>query len=171
MMSRTWKHFSKLLPEPSLERRLHKRAVLYWARTRGTRPVPTVEAFDPSAIEDDLSHGFMLDLRGPGEPTFTAIGPVLEQEAALNGSPVPYDAVSEDSLLKRFARHFPRVLESGSPETAEYDFVTPASYHVLCRGALLPLSSDGRTIDHVYGVISWKSQKIDASAGEQLRST
>src|SRR3546814_14136375 len=47
-----------------------------------------------------------------------------------------------------------------TPVMAEYDFVTNGGYHVLCRGALLPLSSDGVMLDHVYGVISWKSEKI-----------
>ena len=68
--------------------------------------------------------------------------------------------ISANILLMRFASHHERALASGQPETAEYDFVTFAGYHVLCRGALLPLSADGVSLDHVYGVVSWKSEKV-----------
>lgn len=143
----------------ALERRLHKRAVLYWQNALGEHEFVALADFDPQEIEDQSSHGFLLDLRQLGDPIFTYIGPVLEQEAGIVGDQVRFAAVPQSSLLKRFARHYDRVLASRAPETAEYDFMTDAGYHVLCRGALLPLSSDGAIVDHVYGVISWKSEK------------
>lgn len=147
-------------PGPALERRLHKRAVQYWRNALGDREMVALADFDPLAIEDDSSHGFLLNLGMPIEPVFSYIGPVLEQEAGVHGDQVRLAAVPQHSLLRRFASHYLRVLESGQPETAEYDFVTSAGYHVLCRGALLPLSADGVTVDHVYGVVSWKSEKV-----------
>lgn len=144
----------------ALERRLHKRAVQYWRNALGERALVALADFDPHEIEDDSSHGFLLDLRMSAEPILSHIGPVLEQEAGVDGSKISLTAVPARSLLSRFATHYPRVLASGQPETAEYDFVTDAGYHVLCRGALLPLSSDGIMVDHVYGVVSWKSEKI-----------
>lgn len=152
----------RLFPQrgQALERRLHKRAVQYWRDALGGRELVALADFDPLEIEDDSRHGFMLDLRMPAEPIFSHIGPVLEQEAGVDGDQIRLEAVPSHSLLSRFASHYPRVLESGQPETAEYDFVTDAGYHVLCRGALLPLSADGVTVDHVYGVVSWKSEKV-----------
>lgn len=157
----------KLMPEPgrALERRLHKRAVLYWWHARGERELVSLADFDPLEIEDDSSHGFLLDLTTPSDPVFTYVGPVLAQEAGFDGDQVRFAAVPDSSLLMRFARHHPRALASGLPEMAEYDFVTFAGYHVLCRGSLLPLSADGAVVDHVYGVVSWKSEKLaDRSA-------
>lgn len=150
------------LPQPgrALERRLHKRALLYWWHARGERETVALADFDPLEIEDDFSHGFLLSLHAPDSPVFTYVGPVLAQEAGVDGDRIPLAAVPETSLLRRFASHYPRALGSGEPETAEYDFVTFAGYHVLCRGALLPLSGDGATLDHVYGVVSWKSEKL-----------
>jgi len=147
-------------PGPALERRLHRRAVDYWRSVLGENERVRLCDFDLLAIEDDTSHGFLLDLRVPAAPILSYVGPVLEQEAGLSGTPVRLAEVTANCLLSRFAGHHGRVLESGKPETAEYDFVTDAGYHVLCRGALLPLSSDGTTVDHVYGVVSWKSEKI-----------
>ena len=151
----------RLLPQTgrALERRLHKRAILHWWHARGEREIVALGDFDPLEIEDELSHGFLLNLCSADAPVLTYIGPVLAQEAGVDGDRVPLVSVPETSLLKRFAEHYPRALASGQPETAEYDFVTFAGYHVLCRGALLPLSGDGTTLDHVYGVVSWKSEK------------
>lgn len=142
-----------------LERRLHKRAIQYWQNALGDGQLVALTDFNPLEIEDDYSHGFLLDLRIPAEPFLSYIGPVLEQEARLTDNKASLSEVPANSLLMRFAGHYPRVLESGRPETAEYDFMTHAGYHVLCRGALLPLSADGATVDHVYGVVSWKSEK------------
>ena len=152
----------RFFPQPgrTLERRVHKRAVHYWWHARGERDAVALADFDPLEIEDDFSHGFLLNLRAPDHPVLTYIGPVLAQEAGLDGDPVPLASVADNSLLKRFANHYPRALASGEPETAEYEFVTFAGYHVLCRGSLLPLSADGATLDHVYGVVSWKSEKL-----------
>src|SRR5438477_17163 len=133
----------RFLPQPgrALERRLHKRAVLHWWHARGERDVAALADFDPLEIEDDFSYGFLLDLRAAGDPVFTYIGPVLAQEAGVEGDRVRLASVPETSLLVRFASHYARALASGQPETAEYDFVTFAGYQVLCRGALLPLSA------------------------------
>ena len=152
----------RFLPQPgrALERRLHKRAVLRWWHARGERDVAALADFDPLEIEDDFSYGFLLDLRAADDPVFTYIGPVLAQEAGVEGDRVRLASVPETSLLVRFASHYARALASGQPETAEYDFVTFAGYQVLCRGALLPLSADGVSLDHVYGVVSWKSEKV-----------
>lgn len=152
----------RFLPHPgrALERRLHKRAVLYWWHARGEREVVALADFDPLEIEDDFSYGFMLDLRAADGPVLTYIGPVLAQEAGVDGDRIRLASVPETSLLMRFASHHARALASGQPETAEYEFVTFAGYQVLCRGALLPLSADGVTLDHVYGVVSWKSEKL-----------
>lgn len=151
-------------PGRALERRLHKRAVTYWTSAIGDRGVVKLTDFDPQQIEDDASHGFLLDLSKRSDPVFAYVGPVLEQEAGVEGKAIRFMEVPQHSLLMRFASHYERVLASRAPETAEYDFVTDAGYHVLCRGALLPLSSDGVTVDHVYGVVCWKSVKVATAA-------
>lgn len=162
---RVLRFIRELFPQPAqaMERRLHKRVVHYWLSALGDGDLVRVADFDPMEIEDDFSHGFLLDVRVGSEPRFRHIGPVLEQEAGVTGQDILLSSVPGNALLLRFANHYQRVLDSGAPETAEYDFVTGAGYHVLCRGALVPLSSDGRTIDHVYGVVSWKSEKVATS--------
>ena len=145
------------------ERRLHRRAMLYWdGLTRG-REFPLLEEFDFFELEDRAAHGFLLDLRDSSGPLVTQVGDVLRDEGELAGVPMKLDDVPPASLLGQFGRRWKRVLSERKPAVSEYDFVTAAGYHVYCRGVLLPLSSDGSVIDHVYGVISWKSEKVQGA--------
>lgn len=148
-----------LRPAWSLERRLNRRALLYWQSIKQDGELVVVDAFDPQSLEDYSAHGFMLDLRQTQTPIVCHVGPVLLEEADLTTLPVDLTAVSQRSLLGQFAGRWPEVMSQQQPVTAEYDFATER-YQILCRGVLLPLSSDGQVIDHVYGVISWKSEKL-----------
>ena len=147
-----------------LERRLHRRAVQYWREALGESRYLRLDRFNPAAVEDRLDQGFLLDLRDPAVPALSRVAPVLQDEAGVESEAVALPAVPTTSLLARFAAHYPQVLATEQPVMAEYDFVTEAGYRVLCRGALLPLSSDGARVDHVYGIISWKSHRVDPAA-------
>lgn len=146
--------------QPAPERRLHVRVLIYWQGVARGRDLVPLEDFDWISLEEDSSHGFLLDLRPADGPEFSYVGPVLAEEARVDGTPAALASVSTNSLLARFGSKFHSVLETGKPVTADHEFVTPAGYRVLCRGALLPLSKDGLAIDHVYGAVSWKSEKV-----------
>jgi hypothetical protein len=160
---------SRLFRRPGLrsqwgaERRLNRRALLYWRSVGGGKGLVAVDRFDPQALEDCSSHGFMLDLRDLAAPLVCHVGPVLLEEADITHLPVALADVPPRSLVGQFGRRWEEVLSQQQPVTAEYEFTT-ASYRIFCRGVLLPLSSDGQTIDHVYGVISWKSEKLPPAA-------
>lgn len=145
------------------ERRLNRRALLYWQSIGRAGDLVAVDKFDPQALEDYSSHGFMLDLRDAAGPLICHVGPVLHEEADVKELPVALTDVLPRSLLGQFGRRWEEVLSQQQPVTAEYDFTTDR-YHIFCRGVLLPLSADGQTIDHVYGVISWKSEKRTPAA-------
>jgi hypothetical protein len=145
---------------PTVERRLHNRVMLHWQTIKRDSEFVILDDFDPMVLEDSSTHGFLLDLTTAGQPVLRFIGPVLRDEASINGSDVPLRDVAHDTLLWRFADRYPEVLARRTAIPAEYDFITSAGYHVLCRGVLLPLSSDGVLLDHIYGVISWKSEKL-----------
>jgi hypothetical protein len=145
------------------ERRLNRRALLYWRSIGREGDLVAVNKFDPQALEDCSSHGFMLDLRDVAAPLICHVGPVLQEEADITHLPITLADVPPRSLVGQFGRRWEEVLSQQQPVTAEYDFTTDR-YHIFCRGVLLPLSSDGLTIDHVYGVISWKSEKLPPAA-------
>src|SRR3546814_7552350 len=69
--------------QPPLERRLHRRALLYWHSMNAGKEFVDLDQFDPMAIEDRSAHGFMLDLTSAAGPTCCYIGPVLRDEAGV----------------------------------------------------------------------------------------
>jgi hypothetical protein len=145
---------------PTVERRLHNRVTLHWQTLKRDSEFVLLKDFDPMVLEDSSTHGFLLDLTKADQPVLRFLGPVLRDEASIEGHDVLLTDVAKDTLLRRFAARYPEVSADRSAVSAEYDFITSAGYHVLCRGVLLPLSSDGVLLDHVYGVISWKSEKV-----------
>src|SRR3546814_1934414 len=69
-----------------LERRLHRRALLYWHSIGRGRDFPSVADFDPLALEDRSAHGFMVDVTNSARPMLTHVGLVLRDEASVKRS-------------------------------------------------------------------------------------
>jgi hypothetical protein len=142
------------------ERRLHNRALAYWNDLREEHELPLVDRFNFSEFESISSHGFLLELFTHDEPTVTHVGDVLYEEAGSPPLPANLDEISQDTLLGRFARRWEQVTTLREPFTSEHVFTTFAGYRISCRGVLLPLSTSGYVADSIFGVISWKSEKV-----------
>lgn len=145
------------------ERRLHLRALSHWHAARGGREFPVCDEFDFLRLEDHATHGFLIDLSDASQPMVIHVGAVLREEAELGEVPVRLDDIAPPTLLGQFGRRWEEVRSARQPVMSEYDFVTEAAYQVRCRGVLLPLSSDGTSIDRVHGIITWKSEKVDVA--------
>src|SRR3546814_14366651 len=65
-----------------LERRLHRRALLYWHSIGRGRDFPSVADFDPLALEDRSAPGFMVDVTNRARLTQTHVGRVLRGAAS-----------------------------------------------------------------------------------------
>ncbi|MDP3677127.1 MAG: hypothetical protein Q8R44_18825 [Novosphingobium sp.] len=147
------------------ERRLHRKALLYWDSLRREREFPLLDEFDFLKLEDGFTQGLLLDLSDSCHPLLTHVGHVLREEAELAALPVMLNDVSPASLVGQFGRRWEQVLSERKPVESEYDFITEAGYHVYCRGVLLPLSTEGSSINQIYGVIGWKSEKVLGAGG------
>lgn len=141
------------------ERRLHRRAASYWRSLTNGRAVPLLKDLDFTCSEEFEFHGFLLHIDGD-KPALTHVGEILLDEAELSSPLIALDDVPVTSLLGQFGRRYPQVLIERAPITTEYVFDTNAGYRISCRGVLLPFSASGDSIDHVYGVVSWKSEQI-----------
>ena len=144
------------------ERRIHNQARALWESVRNGHDVPLLSSFSIAKANAISAHGFLLDVTFKGNPLVLIAGDVLWEEAGLAPVPTSLAKISARSLLGQFADRWREAVLTREPMTSEYEFTTPEMYKVLCRGVLLPLSTDGSTIDHVYGVVSWKSKKIDS---------
>lgn len=61
-----------------------------------------------------------------------------------------------------------QILANQAPIGFEAEFVNQRSATILYRGILLPYSSDGETIDFIYGVINWKEMADQITTDELL---
>lgn len=150
------------------ERRLHNRAKAVWQAMRRGHEFPKLAAFDLCRMNEISEHGFLLELRENETPRVVYAGEILCAEAMLDTIPVSLAVISNKSLLSQFGSRWMDVVHSREPMTSEYEFTTDEGYKVSCRGILLPLATDGENIDHIYGVVNWKSKKLGNGSSTTL---
>ena len=139
------------------ERRMHVRAYNYWVSLLKGRNYPSITDIDPASIEDFGPHSVLLDFSGKGpNPSVPFIGQALRRECGIEGEIGDVGSVPSRSLISRLTDHHLQIIANRAPIGFEAEFVSQRGHNTMYRGILMPLSSNGDTIDFVYGVINWK---------------
>ncbi|QUT06029.1 hypothetical protein KFK14_00530 [Sphingobium phenoxybenzoativorans] len=139
------------------ERRMHVRAYNYWASLLGDRALPSIEDLNPSDIEDFGPHSVLLDFTvGVDDPAVAYLGGALRRECEIERHIDHISEVPSRSLLSRLTDHYLQILANAAPIGFEAEFINQRGAEIVYRGILMPFSSDGDTIDFIYGVINWK---------------
>src|SRR3954465_5303489 len=150
------------------ERRMHVRAYNYWVSLLAGRAYPAIHDVDPHNIEDFGPHSVLLDFSGdPEDPEIAFLGRALRVEGAPDSTIRRISEVPSRSLLSRLTDHYLQIIANRAPIGFEAEFVSQRGHNTLYRGILMPLSSDGETIDFIYGVINWK-EMADADTASVL---
>lgn len=163
------------------ERRLHARAYNIWATLQRGRAFPSPAELDFTELggfaPNSVLLAITLDGGGEGVPELRFVGPRLLEQAGL-GDGVPVDALPPGSLAARLVARVPQVLAARAPVGFADEFATSRGSELLCRGILMPLSSDGETIDMIHGVVNWKqvvapelARQLAAEIGDLVRVT
>ena len=160
------------------ERRMQVRAYNYWASLLGDRPLPSIEDLAPEQLEDFGPNSVLLDFStGLENPAIVYLGSALRQECEIEGAIDYIDDVPARSLLSRLTDHYLQIIANAAPIGFEAEFINQRDAEILYRGILMPFSSDGDTIDFVFGVINWKEvvssemlQGLEQEVGDALRS-
>ena len=152
------------------ERRMQVRAYNHWASLLGDRSFPSIEDLEPEALPDFGPYSVLLDFTcGIDDPAIPYLGTELAAECgAESGGLNQLSDVPSRSLLSRITDHYMQILANQAPIGFEAEFVNQRDATILYRGILLPYSSDGETIDFIYGVINWKELADQATADELL---
>ncbi|EQB11189.1 hypothetical protein L288_03475 [Sphingobium quisquiliarum P25] len=161
------------------ERRMQVRAYNYWASLLGDRTLPSIEDLSPGELEDFGPNSVLLDFSaGIENPAIVYLGTGLRRECAIEGRIEHISDVPPRSLLSRLTDHYLQIIANAAPIGFEAGFVNQRGADILYRGILMPFSSDGETIDFVFGVISWKelasndvSEEIGREVDAALRSS
>ena len=140
------------------ERRMHVRAYNYWCSLLDGRDYPSIEDLDPDNIQDFGPHSVLLDFtEGSDNPATPFIGSAIRTECDLAADGIRSIAdVPSRSLLSRLTDHYMQIIANRSPVGFEAEFANQRGQEICYRGILMPFSSDGDTIDFIYGVINWK---------------
>ena len=147
-------------PPPNIgtdERRMHVRAYNYWVSLLDGRDFPSIEDLDPASITDFAPNSVLLDFTGGRDnPATPYIGAAIRAECDVGDEIMHIDQVPSRSLLSRLTDHYLQIIANRAPIGFEAEFVNQREHSICYRGILMPFSSDGDTIDFIYGVINWK---------------
>ena len=139
------------------ERRMHVRAYNHWVSLLEGRDFPSIEDLDPANVEDFAAHSVLLDFTcGRDNPAVPYIGAAIREECGLSDDTRTISDVPSRSLLSRLTDHYLQIIANRSPIGFEAEFANQREETICYRGILMPFSSDGDTIDFIYGVINWK---------------
>ena len=139
------------------ERRMQVRAYNHWASLLENRSIPSIEDLEPESLPDFGPFSVLLDFTaGMENPSIQFLGDQLAQECHGSGKIAHLSDVPARSLLSRITDHYLQIIANQAPIGFEAEFVNQRGLTILYRGILLPYSSDGDTIDFIYGVINWK---------------
>jgi len=140
------------------ERRMHVRAYNYWVSLLHGRDFPSIEDLDPADLGDFAANSVLLDFTaGHENPATQFIGAAIREECGLEATVRSIADIPSRSLLSRLTDHYMQIIANRAPVGFEAEFVNHRGEPICYRGILMPFSSDGETIDFIYGVINWKA--------------
>ena len=142
------------------ERRMHVRAYNHWVSLLDGRDFPSIEDLEPSDVSDFSGNSVLLDFTcGRDNPAIPYIGGAIRDECGLDDDTRMISDVPSRSLLSRLTDHYMQIIANRAPVGFEAEFVNQRNHNICYRGILMPFSSDGDTIDFIYGVINWKKEE------------
>ena len=140
------------------ERRMHVRAYNYWVSLLDGRDYPSIEDLEPDHVSDFAPNSVLLDFTaGRDNPATPYIGAAIREECGLGDDVQAIADIPSRSLLSRLTDHYLQIIANRAPVGFEAEFVNQRGLPICYRGILMPFSSDGDTIDFIYGVINWKT--------------
>ena len=139
------------------ERRMHVRAYNYWVSLLEGRDFPSIEDLEPGDVTDFAANSVLLDFTcGRDNPAIPYIGAEIREQCGLREDTRTISDVPSRSLLSRLTDHYLQIIANRAPIGFEAEFANQREETICYRGILMPFSSDGETIDFIYGVINWK---------------
>ncbi len=151
------------------ERRMHVRAYNYWVSLLDGRDYPSIEDLEPGSITDFAPNSVLLDFTaGRNGPATPYVGTAIRAECGLPDDIKQITQVPSGSLLSRLTDHYLQIIANRAPIGFEAEFVNQRGHSIFYRGILMPFSSDGETIDFIYGVINWKDAGAAAAIDQPL---
>jgi len=134
------------------------KAYNYWTSLLNGRDFPSIEDLEPADLGDFGPNSVLLDFTaGHENPATQFIGAAIREECGLDANVRSIADIPSRSLLSRLTDHYMQIIANRAPVGFEAEFVNHRGDPICYRGILMPFSSNGDTIDFIYGVINWKA--------------
>lgn len=146
------------------ERRTQVLAYNYWASLLDGRDFPSIEDLNPDDLVDFAPNSLLLDFTSGGSPALSYLGADIREECGLSDEVRSIDDVPGGSLLSRLTDHYMQIIANRAPVGFEAEFHNQRDEEFCYRGIMMPFSSDGDTIDFIYGVINWTAADRESAS-------
>lgn len=155
---------AETLAQDPAEERVTQRLRDYWNTLRGEQQFPSRANFRMEAVTGLGPNAFALDLaKGADDPIFRFVGETLADECGQDLTLKPLWAVPPDTLLAEVARRYIDVVDRKAPVEFAEEHVGTDGSTALFRGAMLPFSEDGQTLDFIVGAITYKIKSSETT--------
>ena len=155
---------AETLAQDPAEERVTQRLRDYWNQLRGWQQFPRWRWFRMEAVTGLGPHAFALDLAaGIDDPVFRFVGKALTDDCGQDFTLKPLSAVPHHTLLAEVLRRYTEVLDKKAPVEFAEQHVDADGSTALFRGAMLPFSEDGQTLDFIVGVITYKKKPSETT--------
>jgi hypothetical protein len=142
-------------PQPQTEQRLTFRLLSYWNRIRGERRMPSLSDVNIQEILELWYFSFTIDVRET-DHKFHYLGSSLRDvfKEDYTGYSVQ-DAMNDDVMVNNTIGFYERAILSQEPVMEAESFFSEGD-EIRYRSIIVPLSSDGQTVDFLMGTTNYK---------------
>ena len=142
------------------ERRLQVQTYHEWVRAANGKLFPSLSEMDGVQLATFKESSFILKVNEDVlNPKIIYVGNDLLEDCGSTDNIRTLQDVPQRSLLSRLSEHYLECYSNRAPVGFEAGFQNWREQDVKYRGIILPLSSDGETIDHIWGTINSKVEQ------------
>lgn len=143
-------------PQSGQEQRGTFRVLSYWNRMRGDRLFPSLADISIQDIQELWPFTYTIDVQREGMHFFQHFGSEL---ATIFNQDYTGETLAEsmnDVIVDNTIGFYPKVIKAREPALEAASFYMDGS-EMRYRSIIVPLSSDGETIDYVLGTTNYKA--------------
>jgi hypothetical protein len=129
-----------------------KKLLAYWLEKKGDRRAPSRADIDPLDIVPLLPHVVMIDVeRDPQRFRYRLVGTEIVRQLGRDLTGRYLDELEHNPRVAAIAAEYARVAAWGAPVCATWEYTREDGRHIRYERLALPLSSDGETVDMLFG--------------------
>lgn len=130
----------------------------YWCAKRGDRPMPTRADIDPTEIKGLLPYILLTDLHyDPLRVFFRLVGTAVGEAAGRNLTGQWLHEAQVDGGIELWLKNYERLVRDGVPVFGRTRATVQPGDDRFFEWILLPLSSDGETVDKTLELEDWEA--------------